>query len=295
MKKLILFTISFVFATLLAAQVNNRPVRNAMHSGTNVMTFNIRYNNTGDGINKWDNRKELAINTILENNVDILGIQEALHSQMMDLEKGLQDYEWIGVGRDDGIEKGEYSPIFYNTKRFTEVGSGYFWLSENPMMAGTLGWDAANIRIATWAKLKDLRNGKTIFVLNTHFDHVGEVARRESAKLILQKLHTYTRKNNFPIIVTGDFNTTQNSEVIRSLTDVNNPLHIKDARALSPNVRGPIWSFHNFGKQKEQDRPLLDYVFVRNNVSVLDFETIEGNHGDRWVSDHCPILVKVSY
>lgn len=295
MKKNIPLILVALFAATFSVQCANRPVRTTADATTNVMTFNIRFDNPRDDENRWENRKDLAIQTVLDNQVDILGMQEVLHNQVLDFQKALPNYEWIGVGRDDGIEAGEYSPIFYNTKRFAEVGSGYFWLSEAPMEAGSIGWDAACTRIATWAKLKDLRNGKIIFVLNTHFDHVGKTARVESVKLIFQKIHAYTHKENLPIIVTGDFNATQNSNVIKALTDENNPLHLKDSRSLAPSVKGPSWTFHDFGKRSEQDRSLIDYVFVRNNVSVLDYEIIEGYHDGRWISDHCPILVKVRY
>lgn len=295
MKKIIPFILVAILTVTFSVQCANRPVRNNVDATTNVMSFNIRYDNKNDGENRWENRKELAIKTVLDNQVDILGMQEVLHNQVLDFQKALPNFERIGVGRDDGIEAGEYSPIFYNTKRFAEVGSGYFWLSEAPMEAGSIGWDAACTRIATWAKLKDLRNGKIIFMLNTHFDHVGKVARAESVKLILQKIDAYTRKDKLPVIVTGDFNATQNSEVVKALTDESNPLHLKDSRSLSPSVKGPAWTFHNFGKRSEEERTLIDYVFVRNNVSVLDFEIIEGFQDGRWISDHCPVLVKLRY
>lgn len=294
MKKFFLFVIAIFFAALISAQFHNRQ-QFVPQVETKVMTFNIRYSTKSDGINSWDNRKEKAIQMIWDNEVDILGVQEALHSQVKDLEKGLEGYEWMGVGRDDGIEKGEYSPIFYNARKFSEVGSGYFWLSESPMEAGSKGWDASYTRIATWAKLKDNRTGTVIFVLNTHFDHVGHNARRESVKLIMQKLNVYTKKDKFPIIVTGDFNNVPHSEEIQYLKDTNNPLHLTDARDVSPNVSGPEWTFHDFGRTPIQDRPLLDYVFVKNNISVLNYEVIEGNLGNMWVSDHCPVLVTVQY
>lgn len=300
MKKNILFILVAVVIATLSVQcakktISATPISTTAISTTNVMSFNIRYDNKNDGENRWENRKDLAIKTVLDNQVDILGMQEVLHNQVLDLQKALPDYERIGVGRDDGIEAGEYSPIFYNSKRFAEVSSGYFWLSQSPMEAGSLGWDAACTRIATWAKLKDLKSGKIIYVLNTHFDHVGKIARAESVKLILEKIDGYTSKDKLPVIVTGDFNATLDSEVVQTLTDESNPLHVKDSRALSPNVKGPAWTFHDFGKRSIERRTLIDYVFVRNNISVLDFEIIEGYLDGRWISDHCPVLVKVRY
>lgn len=296
MKRVILIVCAVLFTELLTAQFRTHRYPFAPLVETKVMTFNIRYSTLSDSLNSWDNRKASVIQLVLDNEVDILGVQEALHSQVIDLEEGLQGYEWMGVGRDDGIEAGEYSPIFYNARKFSEVGSGYFWLSESPMEAGSKGWDAACARIATWAKLKDNRNGKVIFVLNTHFDHIGEKARRESAKLLLQKVNVYTKKEKFPIIVTGDFNSTSNADAMRILKNSNNPQSLTDARDVAPRTSGPDWTFHGFGKVPVKERPLIDYVFVKNNVSVLDYQVIEGNlDNNRWVSDHCPVLVTVEY
>ena len=292
----LLFTFTVLFAGLLTAQFRMHRQSFGPHVETKVMTFNIRYSTKTDGVNSWDNRKEKIVETILNNEVDILGVQEALHSQVIDLEKGLKSYEWMGVGRDDGIEKGEYSPIFYNKNKFSEVGSGYFWLSESPMEAGSKGWDAACTRIATWAKLRDNRNGRVIFVLNTHFDHVGEQARRESAKLLLQKINVYTKKNKFPIIVTGDFNSTPNGDAIQILKNRNNPQSLTDARDVTLKTSGPNWTFHGFGKVPAEKRPLIDYVFVKNKISVLDYQVIEGKlPNNKWLSDHCSVLVTVEY
>lgn len=266
-----------------------------MTADAHVMTFNIRYDNPKDGVNSWEKRKEKVAQIILDHQVDILGIQEALHHQVLDLEKMLLNYDWMGVGRDDGIEKGEYSPIFYNKNKFTEVGSGYFWLSESPMQAGSVGWDAAAPRVATFAKLKDNRTGTVVFVLNTHFDHIGRKAREESVKLILQKLNAYTRKEKFPIIVTGDFNADPTSDIIKSLTNKQNPLHLTDAGATAEVYSGPSWTFHGFGKTPIHDRKVLDYVMVRNNVSILEHHVLFDENEKHFPSDHCPVLVKVEF
>lgn len=296
MKRVILIVCAVLFTELLTAQFRTHRYPFAPLVETKVMTFNIRYSTLSDSLNSWDNRKASVIQLVLDNEVDILGVQEALHSQVIDLEEGLQGYEWMGVGRDDGIEQGEYCPIFYNKNKFSEVGSGYFWLSESPMEAGSKGWDAACTRIATWAKLRDNRNGRVIFVLNTHFDHVGEQARRESAKLLLQKINVYTKKNKFPIIVTGDFNSTPNGDAIQILKNRNNPQSLTDARDVTLKTSGPNWTFHGFGKVPAEKRPLIDYVFVKNKISVLDYQVIEGKlPNNKWLSDHCSVLVTVEY
>jgi endonuclease/exonuclease/phosphatase family metal-dependent hydrolase len=256
------------------------------------MTYNIRYDNPGDGANNWQYRKERAANAIRFYEVDILGTQEVLHNQLADLQQRLPDYGVIGVGREDGKEKGEYSALWYKKERFTLLDSGYFWLSETPEVVGSKGWDGACERIATWAKLKDTLSDRTYFVLNTHLDHVGVTARRESVSLILRRVQELS--GGLPVIVTGDFNAAPESDVIKHLTDPANPLHLTDARSIAPVVYGPSWSFHNFGKTPFERRRLIDYVFVRGGVEVLRYGILAETEGDAFLSDHTPVLVTVA-
>jgi endonuclease/exonuclease/phosphatase family metal-dependent hydrolase len=151
----------------------------------NVMTFNIRYNTSSDDKDAWPYRKDKVASQILFHEVQLLGVQEALHDQMTDLKERLPKFKYVGVGRDDGREKGEYSAIFYDTTRLQLLISQTFWLSETPTVAGSKGWDADITRIVTWAKFKDRKTKKIFFAFNTHFDHIGKEARRESAKIIL--------------------------------------------------------------------------------------------------------------
>ncbi len=294
MKKITLFLLTLFTLTSVFAQPSRRQI-NQIVAETNILSYNIRLDVESDGENRWDNRKEKVVQTILDTEADIVGLQEVLHHQLMYIAESLAYYDWMGVARDDGIEKGEYSPIFYNKNKFSEVGSGYFWLSESPMEAGSKGWDAALPRIATWAKLQDNRTKRVVFVLNTHFDHLGQKARLESAKLILQKINVYTKKEQFPVIVTGDFNADPNNEVIKTITDTRNPFHLTDSRTACSRKSGVDWSFHGFGKTPMKDRTLLDYVFVKNNVSVLEYEVIDNTGVGRYDSDHCPVLVKVQF
>ena len=283
----------FLACLFLSASAQNKVViKNPVE--INVMTINVRYANSGDGVNSWEHRKERVANTILSHGVDILGTQELLfHSQLTYLESALPDYKSIGVGRKDGKEKGEYSAIFYNSTKFTELSSGHFWLSENPDAVGVKGWDAAYERIATWARLKEKTSGKIIFVLNTHLDHIGKIARRESVKLIQNKIKLYSKK--LPVIVTGDFNANPESEVIKNMTDKHNPLHLNDSRALSPVVNGPAWSFHDFGRIPPEKRELIDYIFLKNKINVLQYEVIDGTQNDNFISDHNPVWIKVQF
>ena len=287
MKKLTILLLSLLSVSGFAQEISNNP------SIINVMTFNVRLDTEADGLNNWKYRKEIAANTITFYQADIVGTQEVLHNQLTDLENLLPDYSSIGVGREDGMEKGEYSAIFYNNKKLTETGSGYFWLSENPLSIGQKGWDAACERIATWAKLKDNQTGKIFFVLNTHFDHIGKIARRESAKLILNKVKLYSKK--MPVIVMGDFNSEPESEAIQILTDTSNPLCLTDSYRISPIVQGPEWTFHEFGRLPLNERTRIDYIFVKNNVKVLSYKVIDEKVDNKYISDHNPVLVQVRF
>jgi len=288
MKKINLLVLSLVTLSCFAQKNTNR-ISNPAE--LNVMTLNVRLDSESDGLNNWKYRKAVAANTITYYDADVVGTQEVLHNQLIDLETALPDYTSIGVGREDGMEKGEYCAIFYNHNRLTEIGSGYFWLSENPMNIGKKGWDAACERIATWAKLQDKQTRKIFFVLNTHFDHIGKTARIESAKLILDKVKLYSKK--LPVIVTGDFNVNPKSEAIKIITDETNPLHLADTRAISQKVEGPDWTFHDFGRLPLNERELIDYIFVKNNVNVLDYKVIDEKVDNQFISDHNPVLVRV--
>lgn len=286
MKKLLLLLLP-----LLASQAEAYGQGTAAPVQLNVMSFNIRYDNPEDGLNNWQYRKERVANAIHFYDADILGAQEVLHNQLEELKVRLPQYTAIGVGRIDGKEKGEYSALFYKKERFTLIDSGYFWLSETPTVVGSNGWDGACERIATWAKLKDNASGKQVFALNTHFDHVGVVARRESVALILKKVEELSK--GVPVVITGDFNAEPQSDVIRSLTDTTNKLHLTDSRSVAPVVYGPAWSFHDFGKIPYERRSLIDYIFIRNGVKVTRYGVLAETENEALLSDHTPVLVTI--
>lgn len=257
----------------------------------NIMSFNIRYDNPNDSLNNWKYRKDRVANAVRFYDVDVLGTQEVLHNQLEDLKQQLPDYEAVGVGREDGKEKGEYAALWYRKSRFALLDVGHFWLSEAPETPGSKGWDGACERMASWVKLQDKVTGRGYFILNTHLDHVGVVARREGIKLILDRVSELS--GGWPVVVTGDFNSVPDSDVIRHVTDVDNPKHLDDARRLSPVVYGPAWSFHDFGEIPYNDRPLIDYVFVRNGLKVLRYGVLAETENGAFLSDHAPVLVTV--
>lgn len=259
----------------------------------NVMTFNIRYNTKNDSLNAWPYRKDNAASQVQFHNVHILGVQEALHDQIMDLSQSLTKYKYTGVGRDDGKTKGEYSAIFYDTTRLKLIESSTFWLSLTPEVPGSKGWDANITRIVTWAKFKNISNKKTFFVFNTHFDHIGQEARRESAKLIKQKVKDIA--GTTPVIITGDFNAKPSDEPIKILVDENDQNKFIDAKAVSKTPHyGPQGTFNGFGS-KERDSEPIDFIFIKGKWKVLQHATLSQTWGGKFSSDHFPVFAKLNF
>ena len=251
-----------------------------------VITYNIRFNNPDDGINAWPNRsKEVA--ALLEfYQPDIFGLQEALIGQIEDIQAKLPKMKWTGVGRDDGKKAGEFSPIFYNAEKYEAIKQGSFWLSQTPDKPG-LGWDAACNRVCTWVLLETEKKDKQFMVFNTHFDHKGNQARLESAKLILKKIKELN-KDNLPEILTGDFNLTPEQAPIAIITK-----ELKDSRSISKKAPyGPSGTFNNFEfNSLLKDR--IDYVFVNDQVEVKQYAVLSDSKDQRYPSDHLPVFVNL--
>lgn len=258
----------------------------------NVMTFNIRLDIAVDSLDGWPYRKDLVAGQILFHEAHIVGVQEALPGQMMDLQQRLKAYKYVGVGRDDGKMKGEFSAIFYDTTRLKVRRSATFWLSETPGVAGQKGWDAAYPRVVTWAEIKDRQTNKQFFVFNTHFDHVGQVARRESAKMLLQKINEIAGTK--PCIVTGDFNAKPSDEPIQIITDPSSLLHLTDTKRISKTPHyGPEWTFSAF-KVRKTDGDCIDYIFTKQKVAVLQHATLSQIWNTHFSSDHFPVFARVA-
>jgi endonuclease/exonuclease/phosphatase family metal-dependent hydrolase len=259
-----------------------------------VMTFNIRYDNPRDGENAWPNRKDWVASLIRFHAADAVGVQEGLLRQLVDLDARLPGWARVGVGRADGREAGEFSAIFYRTDRLELLESGTFWLSPTPEVAGSKGWDAAIERIATWARFRDQRSGCRYLHLNTHFDHIGEQARQESARLIRRRLATLA--GGLPVIVTGDFNTTPSSDAYRIFTRDTIPgaiAPLADAYTASRTDHyGPTSSWNGFKAIDPGHR--IDYVMVSPAVEVLAHGILPDSWDGRFPSDHLPVLAAVA-
>ena len=256
-----------------------------------VMSYNIRLDTEADGINQWKNRPDKVVALIKKYNPDLLGVQEALHNQMMDLQKGLSEYAFIGVGRDDGKDKGEYSAIFYKKEKFTVLSHNTFWLSETPNVPGSKSWDAAITRVVTFAMLEDKSTGKSFLYANTHFDHIGKEARKNSASLIKTYLKGYMAGatlektlKEIPVLVSGDFNSEPTDEPYLTMID-GKDIHLFDARPAT-DLTG---TFCGFEFDKITCRT-IDYVFHSSQWKASDYKVIQDHDGKYYPSDHLPVM-----
>ena len=252
-----------------------------------VVSYNIRYDNSQDGENQWDIRKETLASYLLKSSPDIIGMQEVLNNQLADLSNFLKEYKYVGVGREDGKTKGEYSPIFYRKSKLKVLMSSTFWLSETPQKI-SVGWDAALERICTYALFIDRKSKKQFWVFNTHFDHLGQIARSESVNLILEQI-SILNVNDYPILVTGDLNLTPETLPIKkfqsNLNDVLSDLNLNDPK---------YGTFNGFDITKDANRR-IDYIFQKGfrvlSAEHLWIKTPKG----LWASDHHPVYLKCSF
>jgi endonuclease/exonuclease/phosphatase family metal-dependent hydrolase len=254
----------------------------------NIVSYNIRLNTVSDGINAWPNRIEMVTGLLQFHEADIFGLQEALYDQIQDVEKAFPEYEWFGAGRDDGEKAGEFSPVFFNKSKFILYDHGTFWLSETPEKPSK-GWDAALNRIVTWGRFQSKITGKQFFVFNTHFDHVGVEARKNSAILIQEKIREMTRNKNLPVILTGDFNLTPDQEPIILLKN-----YMKDSYDVSEeSPYGPFGTYNGFKIDADLSSRRIDYIFVLGGIDVLKYAALSDFNYQRFPSDHLPVFTKL--
>lgn len=254
-----------------------------------VMSYNIRYANENDGENSWSKRRSYITNQLKFYEPHILGVQEALLVQLEHFKENLLNYDYVGVAREDGKQKGEYTAIFYDTRRFDALENETFWLSETPSKVST-GWDAALPRVCTYVKLKDKNTGEEFYVFNTHFDHIGEKARLESSKLILKKIEE-VNKENLPVILMGDLNLEPNAEGVKLLADKMN-----DSKMVCQEVSfGPEGTFNGY-KFGEPVTRRIDYIFTsKDNVQVIKHAVLSDSRDLKYPSDHLPVYAEIKF
>ncbi len=244
-----------------------------------AMTFNVLC--AGRKENHWCKRQPLVREIIKTYKPDVFGIQEAHFAWMRYIASQFKDtYAYVGVGKDDGHLRGEYSPVFYNKIKYELLDSGNFWLSETPGKP-SLGWDAAENRTCAFALLRDKSTGEKVAVLNTHLDHVGETAIREGAKLVAEKADSF---KGIKTVIMGDFNVTPDSAAYKIMLDYG----FEDSRTIAHNADN-INSFHCFGNASK----MIDFIFVKNIAKVNNVNTVIDKINGRYPSDHYPVIAKL--
>ncbi|HEX3135383.1 MAG TPA: endonuclease/exonuclease/phosphatase family protein [Planctomycetota bacterium] len=298
-RRLILIAVAGMLAACTSSHANrtwtaeNLPAPTA--GALTVMTFNIRYGTAKDGVNHWDNRKELCAARVRHFNPDVLGLQEALAFQNDYLHDHCPGYTVIGVAREDGKLAGEFSTLMLRSERFTVLDSGTFWLSETPDIAGSKSWDSSLPRIATWARVKDRKAGdRPLLVVNTHFDHKGNTTRKEAAKLIRHFIAT--RAADAAVIVTGDFNSAPGTEQYRTLTEMGNDgMELSDAyadlhRANPEQDEGTAHSYKDIPVT-----PRIDWILHSSAFSASSAVIDRYREGPLFPSDHFAVATVLNW
>ena len=250
-----------------------------------VASYNLRMDTEADSLNAWTYRKDNVNALIRFRDFDMFGTQEGFQHQLQDILR-MSEYAFIGAGRDDGKTAGEHSAIFYKKDRFEVLDQGNFWLRETPDVPGK-GWDATCCnRICSWGKFKDKESGKTFFYFNVHFDHQGVIARQESGKLMVARIKEIAKGE--PVICTGDFNSTPDTEQIQLLSEF-----LNDSRTVTQEPPyGPEGTFNRrFANPVGAGR--IDYIFVSDGIDVLRYASLTDNNGMFYPSDHIPVMAEL--
>ncbi len=253
-----------------------------------LITYNIRMNTPGDREHAWPHRREDVAALFKFHRADIFCVQEALPDQMDDLQAAFPGFAYEGVGRDDGDREGEFSAVFYSKKRFRKLDGGTFWLSETPESC-SFGWDAACRRICSWVELEERATGRRLHVFNTHFDHVGETARKESAELILKRISDIAGFDGH-VVLSGDLNLPPESDPIQMIGE-----KLNDAYKVSElPPYGSVATFHGF-TYDDLPQKRIDYVFVSDAIEVKRYGALTDSRDRAFFSDHLPVLVTLQF
>ncbi|WP_232686169.1 endonuclease/exonuclease/phosphatase family protein [Halobacterium zhouii] len=259
-----------------------------------VLTYNVRYANPNDAEQVWENRRDDVASCIRFHRPQLVGLQEAAPEQVRDLSERLPAFEWLTGGRSESENAGEYVAIGYDADYLDAESEDEFWLSETPSEPGSRGWDAMLPRLVRYSRFRDRRTDDVFYHFNTHFDHRGETARLESARLLRDRIDDVAAET--PFVVTGDFNARPSTDVYRTLTaEREHGRALVDAHYRSDIPHhGPLTTmtdFHDLVPEKK-----IDYVFVSEELDV----NVHGTCSDldeegQYPSDHLPILTVVQY
>ncbi|HXE81408.1 MAG TPA: endonuclease/exonuclease/phosphatase family protein [Vicinamibacterales bacterium] len=251
-----------------------------------IMSFNIRYGTANDGDNQWSLRREFLFEVLRQEDADLVGLQEALDFQIREIAAALPQYSVIGVGRDDGKAGGEHTAILARRDRFHVAEAGTFWFSDTPLVPGSKSWGNRFNRICTWARLID-RDGSAFWIYNLHLDHESQPSRERSTALLAQHIHS-RRTPEEPVVVTGDFNASEDNPAIATLIPA---MFVDTYRVLNPDATD-VATFNGF-KVGPLTGPKIDYVLVQPGTEVLSAAIVRTAREGRYPSDHFPVVARV--
>ena len=256
-----------------------------------VMTFNIRYGTASDEADRWERRRDLVLDVLRDEAPDVVGLQEALRSQLDDIDRTLLGYSIVGVGRDDGQAGGEHAAILVREERLEVLEQGTFWFSDEPDRPGSIGWGATLPRICTWALLSDRRSGRAFYMYNVHWDNESQESRVQSAALLMKQIRARAAPD--PVIVTGDFNAGEENPAFLYLTVPGaEPPLIDTFRALYPDTAGVIGTFHGFRGSVTGEK--IDAVLATPDWVPLQAGIVHTSRDGRYPSDHFPVTARLA-
>lgn len=273
LRSLLILAATMLFSVIVTAKPNNAP------EGITVMSFNIRVSSVNDGANSWQYRYPTSALMILDQQPDIIGIQEALPEQAYYLKGSLaKKYNLIGTIKEGSMIKSKHMEMLYNKKTLSLLKWGTFWLSETPDKESK-GWDAAYLRTATWALMKDKNSGNRFYVVNTHLDNEGKEARKKGLELIISRM-SEINDSNLPIVLVGDFNMEVSDPAMEPAKQ-----NLRNARTNAVKTDNHF-SYNGWGKASDT----IDFIWYSGFSSCTEFETITKQYGERYfISDHFPI------
>lgn len=254
-----------------------------------IGSYNLRFDFEKDGENAWPHRKEMVKGLIRFHDFDIIGTQEGLKHQLDDILE-LENWSYIGGGRDDGKDAGEHAAILYNNLKYEVIENGDFWFSETADVPSK-GWDATCCnRICSWAKFLEKESGKQFFFFNSHYDHRGQVARKNSSLMLLEKVSDLS--GDYPIIITGDFNATPEKEPIQIIY---NSGILNDSYLVTEEPPyGTVGTYNAFKIDAPMDAR-IDYIWVTPDIEVKKYGVLNEIQYGRYGSDHFPVIIKAKF
>lgn len=255
-----------------------------------IMTFNIRMGSAADGKNHWSHRRTMLFDLLRKQKPDLIGIQEALDFQINEILDALPEYAVVGVGRDDGKLKGEYSAILFRSNRFRVAESGTFWLSDTPTVPGSMTWGNRYPRISSWARFLD-RNGSGFYHYNLHLDHESQNSRERSIALLRERISN-RQVGDAPVVITGDFNVGEDNPALTTLTAPLGQAPFLDSFRVLHREAREVGTFSDF-RFGEYGPEKIDYVLVQPGTEVMSSEIIRFSRNGRYPSDHFPVTARV--